>query len=527
MSNISLLDCTLRDGGYINNWKFGKNNMTTIIKKLSESGADIIEVGYLTREIEEDSETAKFCSIDSAYKRLQLDSYSTQTFAIMINYGEFPIEMFEKCERKIIIRVAFHKKDMDEALDYISKLIDLGYSVFVQPMGVLSYSDNEFIDMIKRVNKIMPSAFYIVDSFGVIELYDFKRLVFLADNNLKKVISLGYHSHNNLQQAYSNSKFLVEQHLSRNVIVDASIFGMGRGAGNLNEELFERFLNKYYGKQYRIEPLLEAFDECLRPIFLTNFWGYSFPFYLSSIHNCHPNYANFFIEKNTLSVKSLNELLNSISDNDKISFSRDKANYYYENYMKNYVDDEESINELSNFIQKRKVLVIAPGASLNNSLNQIHRFIDENNPVTIGVSRMNNGFLYDFLFISNEKRVVGLSYSSEVKLIKTSNLLYTSEPRDLIVNYSSYLSDDEVVSDNSGLMLIRLLIKAGCTDVYLCGFDGYSLDSATNYFDSSLSLGTNGYSKIEKNKAMKKQIEKLRKQIRIVFVTASIYDNNN
>ena len=76
---------------------------------------------------------------------------------------------------------------------------------------------------------------------------------------------------------------------------------------------------------YNIEPILEVFDECLKPIFTKNFWGYSLPFYLSSIHNCHPNYANYFAEKNTLSVKSMHELLSMVSEDDKVSFSTDKA----------------------------------------------------------------------------------------------------------------------------------------------------------------------------------------------------------
>lgn len=525
MNDINLLDCTLRDGGYVNNWKFGAHNIDKIINKVSESGIEIIEVGYLVNQSQDDIDVAKFTSLDSIYERLHLGQLCSQTFAAMINFGDYPIENIGECKHDIILRVAFHKKDMIAALDYISTLVKRGYRVFVQPMGVLAYSDSEFIDLINRVNKIVPSAFYIVDSFGVVELYDFNRLIYLADNNLEPTIRLGYHSHNNLQQAYSNSKYLVEQHLKRDLIVDASIFGMGRGAGNLNEELFERFLNKYYLKQYRIEPLLEAFDECLRPIFLINFWGYSFPFYLSSIHNCHPNYASFFVEKNTLSVKSLNEVLSSISDSDKLSFSKEKANVYYETYMKNLVNDKNAIIDLTNLIKDKNILIIAPGSSLNSFAGEINAFIEKNNPVTFGVNSKSNMFKYDFLFVSNEKRAVGLTLSEQTRVIRTSNLTKSFKADDIVVNYSSYLCDDKTILDNSGLMLIKLLIKCGCNRLFLCGFDGYSFDSNSIYYDSSLILGTHNSSKMEKNESIKNQFKLLKKSIDIHFLTNSIYDN--
>ena len=90
------------------------------------------------------------------------------------------------------------------------------------------------------------------------------------------------------------------EQLSHDIVLDASVYGMGRGAGNLNMELFASYLNKNYGSHYNIDEFLDIMDEYLKPIFAEHYWGYSLPFYLSARYNCHPNYAGYFADKNTL-----------------------------------------------------------------------------------------------------------------------------------------------------------------------------------------------------------------------------------
>ena len=98
--------------------------------------------------------------------------------------------------------------------------------------------------MIQRVNEIEPYAFYMVDSFGMMKGKDLTRLFYLVEHNLKEDIWIGFHSHNNMQLAYSNAQVLVGAHTKHNLVIDSSVYGMGRGAGNLNTELFVEYLNK-------------------------------------------------------------------------------------------------------------------------------------------------------------------------------------------------------------------------------------------------------------------------------------------
>lgn len=522
MNNIKLLDCTLRDGGYINNWEFGKSVISRLVDQVLIAGVEVMELGYLSTVNSGDVDSARYCSLDDvrrAYSQIKSDN---QDYAVMINYGEYAAELLPMAKPDDpIIRVAFHRKNLKEAFLLINALESKGFRYFIQPMGVLNYSDRDFIELINMTNATKAEAFYVVDSFGVLELKDFRRLIFLVDNNLRSDITLGYHAHNNLQQAYSNAKYMVEQGLSHDLIIDASVFGMGRGAGNLNIELFAKHLNRNYGKNYNIEPFLEVFDECLKPIFARQFWGYSLPFYLSSIHNCHPNYALFFSEKNTLSVKSIHELLSQISDEDKIGFSKDKAAQYYNNYMDNYIDDKSDVKRLYDSLQNRPVLILAPGKSIIKNLDTVKSYIKEQKPVVIGVNRSSEQYEYNYLFVNNEKRLINKP-SNVGKFIKTSNL-HKILPDTIQINYASYLSENPVVSDNPTLMLLNLLISMGIREVVIAGFDGFSSNPEENYFAQGLSMGSSIASKVEKNQLVSEQVAKLQRKIKMIFLTESIY----
>lgn len=122
-------------------------------------------------------------------------------------------------------------------------------------------------------------------------------MFYMAEHNLSTGIWIGFHSHNNMQLAYANAQCLVDVQTSHNLLIDASVYGMGRGAGNLNTELFVEYLNEYSCGKYLVKPLLRLIDEILDGFYQKNAWGYSLPRYLSASHNVHPNYASVFLKK--------------------------------------------------------------------------------------------------------------------------------------------------------------------------------------------------------------------------------------
>ena len=216
MNNIKVLDCTLRDGGYCNNWIFGERNIEKIISNLASAGVDYIECGFLTNMIQYDVNVSKYSRLENLTERIPAD-YVVEKCLVMMNYGEYEVENLPDCTDSHIrgIRVAFHKKNTNEALEVCKRIQKKGYRVFVQPMVSLVYSDREFTELINRANDINPYAFYIVDSFGSMVRSDLIRLTDLVHENLEENILLGFHAHNNLQLAYSNAAFLSELNLNR------------------------------------------------------------------------------------------------------------------------------------------------------------------------------------------------------------------------------------------------------------------------------------------------------------------------
>lgn len=334
MNNIHVLDCTLRDGGYVNQWQFGENNIKDIITGLIDAHIDIVECGFVTQKKERNQDSSLFDSMETVRNYLP-DEREGCILACMINYGEFSIEDLPTYDGTSIdaIRVAFFKKDMDGALEFCRGIAEKGYKLFLQPMVTVSYTDEEFVDLIQSSNKIDPYAFYIVDSFGVLKRRELMRLYRLVDDNLKKSISIGYHSHNNNQMAFSNAQTLADIKTTREIIIDSSVFGMGRGAGNLNTELFIEHINEMDGNRYEIRPILKIYDKVLSPIYAKHFWGYSMPYYISSMNNCHPYYAMFLKEKDGLTLDDMNEILHTVEEYRKVYFKSDYLEDIYAAFM--------------------------------------------------------------------------------------------------------------------------------------------------------------------------------------------------
>lgn len=519
MSRIKVLDCTLRDGGYINDWMFGDKNIDFTISSLSESKVDIVEIGFLSNKTEENKDSSKFSSFEAMDKRIDDKNISTM-YVCMINYGEFDLNQIPlKKNTKIEgIRLAFHKPDISGALELAQGIINKGYKLFLQPMVAANYNDHEYLELILAANKINPYAFYIVDSFGQMSKQDVIRYFFMVDYNLLKHIYVGYHSHNNLQLAYSNAQALLAVDSHRDLIIDSSIYGMGRGAGNLNSELFLTYLNDLKLGSYKISPLLNVVDYVLKPIYEMKPWGYSLPHYLSAINGCHPNYASYLTDRGTLTVKAVDEILSLINPEKKANFDKSYIRDLYYTFQKQLEAQESYVEELSQWIKNKKVLIYFPGFSLIEEEEKIQTFVRNQAELTkIGVNFIPDAFDTDFVFFSNLRRFEKANINGREKVILTSNI-----PNDTVrykVSYQDLLNEVPGVQDNAGMMLIKLLINLKAKEIYLAGLDGYSLDRELNFIDPTMAIGQTSDRLKLINAGMIKLIDKFRHQIKLTFIT--------
>ena len=218
MNKVHVLDCTLRDGGYCNEWQFGFDNAKKITAGLVEADVEIIECGFITNRVEYNPDVTKFTTLREV-ARIIPENRDGRLFVAMMNYSEYNIDDLPDYDGSSVdgIRVAFHKKNLKESLELCKQIKAKGYLVFIQAMVSLSYIDEEFLSLIRAVNEFEPYAFYIVDSFGMMKGKDLTRLFYMVEHNLKENIWIGFHSHNNMQLAYSNAQKLTTVQTSRNL----------------------------------------------------------------------------------------------------------------------------------------------------------------------------------------------------------------------------------------------------------------------------------------------------------------------
>lgn len=526
-----LLDCTLRDGGFVNDWEFGYSSIRSIVSRLDRAGVEIIEVGWIDARRDYDPNRSTFpdtASIDTTLKGLVIDQAA---LVAMIDFGTCPIENIAPAEESLLegIRVIFKKGDVDAALAFCAEIRSKGYKIFVNPVSLTTYSDREILDLVEKINALQPTAMAIVDTYGLMLRDEILHYVDLLDRNLDGAIMLGYHSHNNQQMAFANCCALLDRHIKRGLIVDASLYGMGKSAGNANTELIAAYVNRALDGKYHTEQLLDVIQTDILRIHRDHPWGYNLHYYISAVNDCHPDYVKFLLDKGTLSSQGIDTVLKSIPVKQKLSFSRELIVELYLGYQSVLVDDREAIASISRELADREVLVLFPGATIKSHHLSIQDFLAAKSPVVITVNFASDEISADYVFVGNGQRYDNLLdffhiHPVSPRVIATSNILESSVPIDFVLNYESLLEPTHPVDDNSAVLCLNLLRKAGVKQVHFAGLDGFSSDRAKDFFDPTMDMSPTAENTSTHNAGMVAYLESARQDIAIQFLTPSLFN---
>lgn len=521
MNDIKVLDCTLRDGGYINDFAFGEKVISEVICRLAGANVDIIECGFLKSGCY-DKDKSLFGNI-AAVKKVIGAKNKDVMYVAMIQYGAISIDEIQEYDGYSIdgIRVTFHEHEIEDALVLGRQLMEKGYKVFMQPVGTTTYEDDNLICLIKKINALNPFAFYIVDTLGLMYKNDLLRLFYIVDHNLDRSISLGFHSHNNLQMSFANAQELTQLNTPRNLIIDSSVLGMGRGAGNLNTELLVQYLNTNFMMKYSVPDIMSVLDEFIRPLKVTYDWGYDVAYFVAAIAGCHPNYAAFLLNVHTLPMQDINAILNGLDDDKKALYNKEYINRKYKEYMAHEVDDVEALKYLSGKLGERKVLLLALGKSLKDNMEKIKNLIEREKYYVVSVNFKPSELSVDMIFISNMKRfhmIEETGNDGNADIVVTSNVLSEGRLKTVVVNYSSYLNENEYIYDNAGIMCINMFERIGIKNFLLAGYDGFSSDLRKNFYEKNLFIDVDQDRISNINAAMKEKFEQLQKYLDIEFL---------
>lgn len=527
MNNLKVLDVTLRDGGCVNDFNFGQSYMEKILAAQEASGVDIIELGYIDEKKGSSYGRTQYINEKVISQCVLKHKKSGVTYVAMMDYGKFNIDNIGPYTEDGIdgIRMAFHKKNCHDMIPLGRKLINKGYKFYIQPMITLRYSDAELLDLIDIVNKELPDAsgFYIVDSFGEMRPNDMSRILNLVDHNLISTMALGFHSHNNLQLSYSNAMAMLQFPTTRDIMIDCSIMGMGKGAGNLNTELLLEHLNLFYGKNYNISPLLEVIDKVINQLHDEFYWGYAPEYYLSSANHCTPSYASHFYNKHMLPIDQVGELLGLIDEEKKISFDKNYAEELYRKYNESKaVDDTAVVEELKKEFAGKSVLLVAPGKSVGKTIDKIKKLSAQNNIITIG---LNSTLEINFDYLLTTRADIYEQAVIEGKsVIVPSSVSKGGRGAVKVLNYANWIEVDDRTHDSSSVIALKLLQECGVEEIMLAGFDGFSVNINDNYYDPNMRHPVNAEQAERRNKYYKGLIKKISDSgIIIKFITPSLY----
>ena len=205
MADVKLLDCTLRDGGYINDWHWGLGSARRIIQSLTRAGTDIVEVGFLRNVDGYDPDVTVCNTIEELNRLLPPESQRGHTIysgmAMRSNYDISKLSPYDGHGIEVI-RITAHDYDIRDGMDFAREVKARGYKLSINPINIMGYADKDLLWIFDQVNAIHPWQFSIVDTFGSMRRRDLERIVSLADHNLAPDIRLGLHLHENMALSF-------------------------------------------------------------------------------------------------------------------------------------------------------------------------------------------------------------------------------------------------------------------------------------------------------------------------------------
>lgn len=294
--DIKVLDCTIRDGGLMNNSRFEDEFVRAVYETCVAAGVDYMEIGYKgSKRIYSPQEFGgwKFCT-EEDIRRIVGDNPTALKLSAMadVDRTDYHDDILPK-EQSVLdmIRVATYIHQIPAAVDMIKAIHDKGYETTVNLMAASVVHENELDEALDILSQTEVEVIYLVDSYGALyseEIHALTRkYLHHAEARGKKV---GIHAHNNQQLAYANT---IEALILGASYLDATQGGLGRGAGNCPTELLLGFLKN---PKFHLRPVLQCLQEHVVPLRKKVMWGYDIPYMLTGQLNIHPRSAMAFLD---------------------------------------------------------------------------------------------------------------------------------------------------------------------------------------------------------------------------------------
>lgn len=457
---MQLLDCTLRDGGYYTDWDFSSDIVDSYIESMNKLPIDYLELGYRNNPDKMYLGKFGYCPVSVL---TSIRKHSIKKLAVMLNEKSTNPEDLLKLTEPIkgladMIRLAVDPKNLQRAIVLAKAVKDQGFEVAFNIMYMSKWDEYEgFYDQLSGLNGVVD-ILNMVDSFGGIMPDEVDSIVKILREKVS--CKIGFHGHNNLQMGLANTIRAIKLGVDS---VDATILGMGRGAGNLNMELLLTYLNKEgLAVDFNVlgdvittfTPLLEKYQ-----------WGTQLPYMISGANSIPQKEVMSLVMNRAYSFDSIVRGLQNRKDHVK-----DNAKY--------------PILETSKY---DKVIIIGGGNTPVEHFESIKDFINKSESIALVFATARHAGLFLGIDVPQFYCLVG----REAKRLKNNVgaekykgiCVLPPYPRKLGTDVPEYAETTtfEIASidftngfeDSCTALAIQTAINISKGNIYVVGYDGY------------------------------------------------------
>lgn len=461
---VTLLDCTLRDGGYYTNWDFPRELVDTYFEAFNHLPVSYLEIGYRSNPMTQYLGEYFYCP---EYVLRNAREKSNRKLAIILNEKDVRAEhvpaLLGPCVDFIdMVRLAVDPKNLARAVELATAVKKLGYEVCFNVMYMSSWRERAgFMDQIATVNGV-ADYLYLVDSYGGVYPDDVAETMGLVRERVD--VKLGFHGHNNLELGLINTMKAIECGAS---IVDATVTGMGRGAGNLKTELLLTAMNAKYGLKVDFNKLSAVVDgfELLQHQYQ---WGTNLPYMVSGANSLPQKDVMEWVSKRYYSFNSIIRALQN---------------------QKEGVEDNRRLPLFNPERKFKQAVIVGGGPTAKKHAAAIKALVGSSSETCIIYSSSrNSGHYLDldapqyFALVGSEGHRLEKLFS-EATAFKGKCLLppfprkmgtYIPEKVTERTFELPEISSADLPDDSSTVIAIETALNLGAEEIYLTGYDGYS-----------------------------------------------------
>jgi len=501
--DIVVLDCTLRDGGYYNQWDFEEALVNDYLDAVASAGIRFVEIGF------------RFTTKDTFFGPY---AYSTDDFletliipevlniGVMLNAKDLvtykgsvtecidSLFIQESLSPVHFVRIAAHLMEVDACQEAVERLRELGYEVGLNLMQANLYSDEVLSDFAATVNSWQKACvLYFADSLGNMNSADVQKLVKSFSNTWTGAI--GIHAHNNMGRAVNNTTTALE---SGAKWLDATILGMGRGAGNAASEILLLEMVARGETKYSPEKLWQLIETYFLLLKEKYAWGESFFYYMAGLHKVHPTYVQEMVNNDRYEASDIINVIASLEEEVANSYSNTSLQSVIDVHYRNGLGSWDA----TGWVKNKTVMILAGGQQLYKHQKAILNYIQKHQPVVLSLNLIAD-FPTDCVtsFVACHPTRIR-SQAKQYQAIKKPLILpcdtLTEDEKTIlndnqIYDYGMSVEGSTVKTRAEGCTLpyplaiayaLSVACQGGAEKIIFCGFDGYdssdSRQSQTN-----------------------------------------------